>query len=253
MSTTIEKKIEVENKSDKLIDKACNNFKNISKNIRNKKFEHIDTWVHKTSTLYKKENKENINPVYPRYDFGTIIKVDFGINLGSELSGPHFAITLERYDSTKNPVITVLPLTSHHSKNRNLELNDLILEEFTKRLNKNLNRIKSELNTMQIKLYEEKFQNEEEQKLFKNTIKLKINEIKKIEDMVKYYSNYAKNSYACLNQITTISKEKIIKPKNEFDIIGRSKCNCKTMQIISKEIIKKFTNIQLISEYDLTK
>lgn len=63
--------------------------------------------------------------------------------------------------------------------------------------------------------------------------------------MINYYSNYAKNSYASLNQITTISKNKIMRPKNKYDIVGRAKCNSKTMQIISKEIIKKYTNIKL--------
>ena len=66
--------------------------------------------------------------------------------------------------------------------------------------------------------------------------------------MIDYYTKYAKNSYACINLITTISKNKIVKPKNKYDIIGRAKCNSKTMKIISKEIINKFTNIQQIEE-----
>lgn len=171
-------------KSMQNIDNACNNFKNISSNIQNSKFEHIDTWLKKTSIVFKKENTNKLlTETYPRYDYDTIVKVDLGVNIGSELSGPHYGITLDKYDSTKNPVTT----------NK-----ELILQ--------------------------------------------KQNESKIIKKMIDYYSNYAKSSYACINQITTISKNKIIRPKNKYDIIGRAKCNNEIMKIISKEIIKKYTN-----------
>ena len=71
--------------------------------------------------------------------------------------------------------------------------------------------------------------------------------------MINYYTIYSKNSYACINLITTISKDKILKPKNQYDIIGRAKCNAKTMNIISIEIIKKFTNIKNIVESNTNK
>ena len=119
------------------INKASNNFKNIVKNVRNQKFHYLDDWLYKKSKTYLKENVKKINDIYPRFDYGTILKIDFGINDGSELSGPHFAISLEKYDSTKNPVLTILPLTSQNKKYY-LPLNELITEEFTKRLKKHL-------------------------------------------------------------------------------------------------------------------
>lgn len=115
-----------------------------------------------------------------------------------------------------------------------MELNTLIIEEFTKRLTKALNVLKIEINKILIS----------KKDLISETTK-KQEEVKLLQDMINYYSNYAKNSYASLNQITTISKNKIMRPKNKYDIVGRAKCNSKTMQIISKEIIKKYTNIKL--------
>ena len=216
---------------DIIIEKGCNNFKSIANNIINPKFKYIDSWVYKTSTKFKKENIKPKKEVYPRFDYGTITKVDFGINEGSELSGPHFAITLERYDSTKNPIITVLPLTSQ-DKELNLPLNELIVDEFTKRLIKSLNSILKDIGDL--RLYSKKTD---------EILQKKEDDLKLIRRMIEYYSNYAKSSYACLNQITTISKNKIIRPKNQFDIIGRAKCSSKTMNFISNEIIKKFTNL----------
>lgn len=210
----------------KNIEKACDNFKIIKDNVKNPKFAYLDSWVYKTSKTFKIENTNTINCLYPRFEYGTIIKVDFGINIGSELSNPHFAIVIEKYDSVKSDSITVLPLTSQKRK-YNLPLSDLIIEAFTKRLNKSLMDLKDKKNTSNQAEIEK--------------------EIQTLQKMIEYYSNYAKNSYACINQITTISKKKILPPKNQFDIIGRAKCNSKTMQIISNEIIKKYTNIKSLN------
>lgn len=100
----------------KNIDEASNNFKNISSKVKNQKFEHIDAWLLKTSKHFKTENSILQKALYPRFEYGTIVKVDFGINVGSELSGPHFAIVLDKFDSTKSNSITVLPLTSQKKK-----------------------------------------------------------------------------------------------------------------------------------------
>ncbi len=212
------------------INKASDNFKNIIKDVKNQKFQYLDDWLYKKSKIYLKENVKKINNIYPRFDYGTILKVDFGINDGSELSGPHFAISLERYDSTKNPVITILPLSSQN-KRHYLHLNELIAEEFTKRLKKHLEILKKEVSDNTNTPMDE--------------IDIKSNEIKLLYKMINYYSKYVKSSFACINLITTISKNKIIKPKNKYDIIGRAKCSSKTMKIISNEIIKKFTNVHI--------
>ena len=115
-------------------------------------------------------------------------------------------------------------------------MSELIIEEFTKRLNKYIEKLKVEI--------EEIIDSKD---IMEKAVE-KQNELNMLQKMIEYYSNYAKNSYACINQITTISKKKIIHPKNKFDIIGRAKCNSKTMKIISKEIVKKYTNIKLSDE-----
>lgn len=203
------------NEKEKHIDKACKNFKDICNNIENQKFEHLYTWLYKTSLTFKNENNDFVSRFYPRFEYGTIVKVDFGINVGSEVSGPHFAIVLEKYDSTRINSLTVLPLTSQNKKH-NLFLGDLITDEFTKRLNNYLKEIGSD-----------------------------SRETLAVKNMISYYSNYAKNSFASINQITTISKNRIIVPKNKFDIIGRAKCNAKTMKAISEEIIRRYCNIKV--------
>ncbi|MDF7637146.1 type II toxin-antitoxin system PemK/MazF family toxin [Leuconostocaceae bacterium ESL0958] len=53
---------------------------------------------------------------YPILKQGTIIMINFGINVGEELSGPHFGIVINANDDKRIGKITVLPLTSKYHK-----------------------------------------------------------------------------------------------------------------------------------------
>ena len=57
----------------------------------------------------------------------------------------------------------------------------------------------------------------------------------------EYYKTYMKNTYACPSLITTISKERIFPPVNEYDLIGKSKCSKEQMKIIDNEIQNRFS------------
>lgn len=75
------------------------------------KFKWLGNWLEKQSTIFKNEaNKKKNNK--PNFRRGEIIKVDFGINVGSELSNTHFAIVLNSDDNNNVDNVTVLPLTS---------------------------------------------------------------------------------------------------------------------------------------------
>lgn len=120
----------------------------IYKKIINKnlpfKFSYLSYWKLKQSKKLMEEaielecnlSKENMNqkiPNYKKYKRGTIIQVDFGIGLGSEMSQIHFAIVLNNYDNFKNNILTVIPLTSQSGK-FNLNLGTLIIDELLKKL-----------------------------------------------------------------------------------------------------------------------
>ncbi|MDT2767710.1 type II toxin-antitoxin system PemK/MazF family toxin [Globicatella sulfidifaciens] len=51
---------------------------------------------------------------FPR---GSIVKVDFGFNVGYELGGVHYAVVINNKDSMNSGNICVLPLTSNKGKN----------------------------------------------------------------------------------------------------------------------------------------
>ena len=103
--------LNIETKINK-IDIACNTFKKIQ-NRGIPKYNNLDKWLEKESFIFNNEVKKyNLNKTYPNFKRGQIIKVDFGINLGTELSHTHYAIVLNKDDTTKNDNITVIPITS---------------------------------------------------------------------------------------------------------------------------------------------
>ena len=105
------------------IDTACTNFKKV--HISGKqKFKKLDEWLEKESNIFYKETK-NKQQKYKRYSYGQLIKVDFGINIGTELSNSHFAIVLNKDDTQRTDNITVLPLTSKKGYKR-IKLGNLI-------------------------------------------------------------------------------------------------------------------------------
>ena len=92
------------------INNGCENYKS-AYNSKKTKFSYLGNWVEKESRIFK---NEALNKIYnkPNFKRGEIIKVDFGINVGSELSNTHFAIVLNSDDNNSVDNITVLPLTS---------------------------------------------------------------------------------------------------------------------------------------------
>ena len=108
-------KIEKENQIQK-IEKSTENYKKAYKS-KNPKFFKLGSWLKKESTVFKNEKYFN-DELKPSFERGEIIKVDFGVNMGSELSNVHFAIVLNSDDNEVVDNITVLPLSSKEGYKR---------------------------------------------------------------------------------------------------------------------------------------
>ena len=94
------------------IDVACNNFKEVY-HSDNPKFSKLDEWLEKESNVFVEEITPAIHRnTYFKYQRGQILKIDFGVNIGSELSHTHFAIVLNDDDNILADNITVLPISS---------------------------------------------------------------------------------------------------------------------------------------------
>lgn len=208
------------------LNKSYLNYREIIEKNLPYKFSYLDESLLKESRKLLVESNmfhdnKNIQCNYRIYPRGTIIKVDFGVNLGSEMSQVHFAIVLNNYDNNRNNVLTVLPLTSKKGK-FNLNLGLLISEELINHVKQNMNKIG--------------IMEEFDEEIIKDpVIQVKA---RQMLDLLKYYEKNLKNTYACCNLITTISKTRILFPINEYDIVGRKRCSSKILDIIDTEIAK---------------
>lgn len=213
------------------LDKSYVNYHKIIDKGLPYKFAYLDEWRLKESKLLLNETilyeDNSSNKTYKTYKRGTIIKADFGVNLGSEMSQVHFAIVLNNHDNPKNNVLTVVPLTSKKGK-YNLNLENLVIEKLIDKINKEL---------LGVGISEE-FRLADENIKLSNSVK-----VEKLYTLLSYYKSNVKNTYACCSLITTISKTRIFKPINEYDIIGKERCSSEVMDKIDSEIIKKFTKL----------
>ncbi len=98
------------------IDTACNTFKKVQKSGY-PKFNKLDEWLEKESNIFQNE-LISTKKTFKKLTRGQVIKVDFGINIGSEICYTHFAIVLNKNDSIYSDSITILPITSKYEKNR---------------------------------------------------------------------------------------------------------------------------------------
>ncbi|WP_232345955.1 type II toxin-antitoxin system PemK/MazF family toxin [Mammaliicoccus sciuri] len=247
-------------------------------NTSKERFKGLPYWHRSKSNWLYKEYKGQISSTYNSYKRGTIIYVDFGVNVGSEISGGHFAIVLNKNDNKKSSMLNVIPLSSKEKKYY-LPIDKTVFENASNTLKqslddyqKNILRITSEIKKLQSD-YEELYSITEEgidairdsnndtgitiDDLKKNIEQLKVNiesekklsnEIednkKRIETVYRKYSKYDKQTFACYKSLHSISKLKI-RRINKFDPSGKMKVDNNTLEKIDKKIIDEYTNIKI--------
>ncbi|MBB1062858.1 type II toxin-antitoxin system PemK/MazF family toxin [Limosilactobacillus fastidiosus] len=212
------------------IDQACDRFKNIAVPTSyhyKQKFQFLPSWLDNTSYSYEKEAKGHNPKRYYSFKRGTVIRVNFGVNLGSEFSNIHFAIVLDKHDAPQKRTLTVLPLTSKQKSNR-FSLGSEIFNQTTILLGNMKDRLS--------KLAKESTSNQNFES--SNNIDKAIQEL---DQVVKLYERYNKQSYVRLSDITTISKLRIER-LNKYDPSGKIRLSNAQMAQISHELMKLYLN-----------
>ncbi len=194
-----------------------------------KKSDLLAYWINDFAEYHDEERIFDIakSGIYSR---GDVIKVNLGFNIGNELGGLHYCIVLNKYDNSRNGTLNVIPLTSRKdgkkydssSVNLGQELYNVFQEKIEKEKNK-LQQILDELEKI-----------DDIPINIKSIIEKEQVYIKKMENEI---SKMKKDSIALINQITTISKQRIFK-----DIVRRNvKISSKSLDLIDKQIIHFFT------------
>ena len=117
-----QKELQKEDKKKAQLVKAFENNLKISGLSLPNKYSLFEHWEYTKSNRLLYEIGLAPDKKYMRYPRGSIIKVDFGVNIGSEFSEQHFAITLSKKDTIYTNCVIVIPLTSKkHKKYINLD------------------------------------------------------------------------------------------------------------------------------------
>ncbi|QQB05683.1 type II toxin-antitoxin system PemK/MazF family toxin [Macrococcoides caseolyticum] len=267
---------EKQEKAYKKIDKACENYKYCFDNThyKNRKMKYLPDWVQHKSQLLKDEigAKKRKFKSYPR---GTIIYANLGSNIGSEFSGNHFCITLNKKDNLRMETITVIPLSSKHH-NSYASLDSSIFDLTSKKLSDNIEKYSAQLKEDRRKLKSESEKHNKQLNLISREFrigrinqtvkKMRIDSISKkweefskefdevikkndriIENMEivneKFKRHANKKSYANINAITTISKRRIIRI-NDQDPTGEIEISPEDLKVIDSYIKTKFLSVE---------
>lgn len=194
----------------KLMQAHQNNITISDMNLLDKFKSFEDSKLNESKTLlYEIARKKK---TYKRYARGAIVRVKFGVNVGSEFSGDHFAIVISKGDTMMSSTLHVIPLTSKkHLKNINI--GNILYSE-------------TEINKLK--------------ELLKETTDKKKK--KEISSCIKFYEK-RKNTitYACIDHLKTISKLSICKYINEYDYLSNIRIPSEILKQIDRAIINEYT------------
>lgn len=195
----------------KLIEAHKNNIIISDKRMSDKYTYFEDSKLDESKTLLYEIEKKPVH--FNRYFRGEIVRVKFGVKIGSEFSGDHFAIVISKKDTMMNPTLHVIPITSKKHQ-KSLDIGSILYNE---------------VEIKKLKKLKTKYANDN-------------SKIKKINKVINYYSKRKQvKSFACIDHIKTISKLSISKTLfKEFDYLPNIKCNKKVLNKINNEIIKEY-------------
>lgn len=194
-----------------------------------KKSELLAYWIHDFAVYHDEEPNFDTSRIRT-FKRGDIVKANLGFNIGNELGGLHYCIVLDKYDNPKNGSLNVIPLTSKKANKKYGKSAVNLGKELYNILNKNIEIENEKLNKLLEKLQIFKEVPENVQNVIKD-------EIKYIEKMRIEINKMKQDSIALINQITTISKQRLYD-----DIIWRKiRLSNDSLNLVDSYIIKFFT------------
>ncbi|WP_182438506.1 type II toxin-antitoxin system PemK/MazF family toxin [Lactiplantibacillus plantarum] len=220
-----------------IVHKSHNHFKGVDVSYELLKY---------SKSLLNDWKNHNRRSNYIPYARGTIVYVDFGLNIGAELSGPHYAIILNKTDNTASSKVTVAPLTSKTGK-YNIELpigiSRLLGLWFAQSGLAHQADFPTKEEAMDMIFRTILEQNSGKTSPAEIAFRHQLQEYKNDNEFIlsnlhKHIEKLKSASYFKIDNIVTISKFRIRKPRNKFDPLGKIIIPDLDMDIIDKRIAK---------------
>lgn len=252
MSKEFTKEEIIQNKKEAIrsLNKTLEHFINDPSGKHLKKANLISYWL-KTYSRYLVE-EEYFDPTkLISYKRGNVIKANFGFNTRSEHGGLHYAVVLDNNNLHNSPVVTVIPLSSgtlEETYRRDVYIGN---ELYTKLKLKHASLSKSTNSRMQynkqlleaLKSSETTDPDTVTKLLTEITENIKIGE-KEISALAKYSTEIQRmktGSIAMMEQIRTISKQRIYVPRSSEDLLYGISLSPESMSGINEQFVKLFT------------
>ena len=223
----------------------------ISDKIQLKKANLLSYWL---KDYIKYINEETtFNSFYLKeYHRGDIIKVNLGFNVGNEEGGLHYCVVLDKKNAKSYSTLTVIPLSSQKEKskirNTSVLLGDEIYQSLlaknktlfseTKKSVALLNKALENLNNKIIINKDTMLTLSSKATEINTQIQEQKNRLDMYEKIDKELKQMKSGTIALVNQITTISKQRIYNPKKDFDILSDIRLSDEKMKLIDEKIKK---------------
>lgn len=204
---------------------------------RTEKLQKLPFWLNYSAWQFKKEKSGQLPKKYYHFKRGAIIRVNFGVNPGSEFSFTHFAVVLDKNDTSAKRTLTVLPLTSSYRSDR-FPLGRDVFAQTVFILNRQIKQLKAEIINYRRKLRHMKHVNKHKLRKNKHRMERQYNELKQV---IKVYKACDKKTYVRVDGITTISKLRL-KRINRYDPSGKIHLNKRQMRQLSKIVAQRYLN-----------
>ena len=222
------------------------------------KYQFLTSTTKRLSKFMLNEAQRQEPKIYRKFKRGALIFVEFGVNIGQEMSNRHWAIVLNKEDSVRKGTLTVVPISSK-SGWQSVKIDGLIATSATLFI-----REYSRSNSIKMFLVMESLKNDP-QYIYRNDDRFidlynkyhemfadKISDmeqpiideafiadlsiqIDKSLDLAIHYDRFRKVSFAKCSDITTISKDRIIF-KNNLDPCGKIVVSQESLDRIDKKI-----------------
>jgi len=164
----------------------------------------------------------NKNIMFQRYKRGSLVMVNFSPSIGSEIKGNHFAIVLNKKDSPNSSVLTVIPISSKN-KPYYVNIGNFLVGEIYPYISKQLEEFEDVISNL----------NDDSNKKQVETL---MNNLKEISKVINLYKSKDVDSFAMVQNITTISKLRVLKPINKYDPILNIKVSNEIMNKLDEKL-----------------
>ncbi len=240
--------IQNKNEAISILDKYLDNCL-LSDKKHIKKANLLSYWL-KDYTKYIELEESFNSSLLKEYSRGDVIKVNLGFNVGNEEGGLHYCIVLDKKNAKSYSTLTVVPLTSLKETSKKNSTSVFLGNELHNAI---LNKVQNILNSID-KENAINYQKKVERNLDANRVveKITVEERQALKDFNEKYPliekileevrQMKKGSIALINQITTISKQRIYNPKKDLDILSGVKISDEKMKLIDEKIKKLFIN-----------